>query len=47
MARRSISKIDSRTNQVVNTISTRYHPYALAYGDGFLWVALAGEPFAF
>jgi YVTN family beta-propeller protein len=43
----TISKIDPRTNQVVAAISTRYHPLALTYRDGFLWVSLHREPFSF
>jgi len=44
---RTISEIDPRTNTVVKTIATRYFPYSLVYGHGFLWVSLYSVPFAF
>ncbi|HET6617205.1 MAG TPA: BTAD domain-containing putative transcriptional regulator [Gemmatimonadota bacterium] len=44
---KTISEIDPRTNQVIDTIPTRYNPQSLAYGDGFLWVSLGSELFDF
>jgi YVTN family beta-propeller protein len=44
---RTISEIDPRTNQVVNTIHTRYYPQDVEYGHGFLWVPLSSTPFTF
>ena len=42
----TISEIDPRTNEVVDTIPTRYYPYDLVYGHGFLWVSLHARPFS-
>ena len=44
---RTISMIDPQTNQVVDTIPTRYYPESVAYGHGFLWVSLHDRPFTF
>ena len=41
---RTLSEIDPRTNEVVNTIPTPYYPTSIAYGHGFLWVSLASDP---
>ena len=32
---KTISRIDPRTNTVVDTIATQYYPFSLAYGHGF------------
>ncbi|MFL5931010.1 MAG: BTAD domain-containing putative transcriptional regulator [Gaiellaceae bacterium] len=43
----NILEIDPRTSDVVRKIDTRYYPESLAYGRGFLWVALRAKPFTF
>jgi DNA-binding SARP family transcriptional activator/streptogramin lyase len=43
----NIMEIDPRTSDVVRKIDTRYYPESLAYGRGFLWVALRAKPFTF
>jgi YVTN family beta-propeller protein len=44
---RTISEIDPRTNEVVNTIPTQYYPTSVAYGHGFLWASLRPDPDGF
>jgi YVTN family beta-propeller protein len=40
-------QIDPKTDEVVAKIDTRYYPEGLAYGRGYLWVAVQSEPFTF
>jgi YVTN family beta-propeller protein len=44
---RTISEIDPRTNEVVNTIPTQHYPSSIAYGHGFLWASLRPDPDGF
>jgi YVTN family beta-propeller protein len=44
---RSISEIDPRTNEVVNTIPTQYYPSSIAYGHAFLWASPRPHPDGF